>query len=403
MKKKFDFLGLVLTSVFAMWGLGMATAVNYLADQSLTAVFISVLSFILPLLLGFLGLRLSLWLHRKKYQVKRSGGIAKRLLAVLVLTAILSGTGQLLYAIEWQTYTVDTVVETPMKGRHVVLLIDISGSMKAEKDACIEAACQLVEGMDETTTMQVIAFAGAVTERCTSAYLPLTADNKITLQEMIRSVDMAGGTNFNQPLEMAIKTLRDDQDPEYRSMILMLTDGKESVDDAIKGTLTDPDCGIELFTARITDGSDGTDANVQDLISLAVQDFPIAQQADGSVDMSNVLDTFLAAINYQRTVREEHRKLALGSDLLFHFFEEPSGEAYWWRPVIAAAVFGLYAVLVSVAYYGRPGKISLLLSLSAGLITGFALEFEISIFPLPLLICLGGFAVYEIEEVKTDV
>lgn len=402
MKKKFDFLGLVLTSIFATWGLGMATAVNYLADQSLTAVFITVLSFILPLLLGFLGLRLSLWLHRKKYHVKGSGGIAKRLLAVLVLTAVLSGIGQLLYAIEWQTYTVDTVVETPMKGRHVVLLIDISGSMQDKKDACIEASCQLVEGMDESTTMQVIAFASTVTDRCTSAYLPLTADNKTMLQEMIRSVDMAGGTNFNQPLEMAIKTLRDSQDPEYRSMILMLTDGQASVDDTITGTLTDPDCGIELFTTRITNGNDGKDAN-QDLISLAVQDFPIAQQADGSVDMSNVLDTLLAAINHQKTVHEEYRKLALGSDLLFHFFEESSSEAYWWRPMIAAAVFGLYAVLVSVAYYGKPSKISLLLSLAAGLITGFALEFEISFFPLPLLICLSGFAVYEIEEVKPDV
>ncbi len=406
MKKKFDFLGLALTSLLSFLGVFLVVQIYRCIpqDSSAAAVFVGALLLTVPMLLGFLGMRLSMWIRRRKYRMKKPKAAAGRLLAVMLAAAILGAAGQLLFEVEWQTYTVDTKVDAPMKGRHIVLLMDISGSMKNEKDACIEAACQLIGGMDETTTMQVIAFASAVTERCTSAYLPLTPENKDTLQEMIRSVNMAGGTNFNQPLDMAIKTLHDDMDPEYRSMILMLTDGKDSVENSIRDTLTDPDCGIELFTARITDGSDFKDQNVQALIDLAVRDFPIVQQTDGSVDMSDVLDTFLAAVNHQKTIQEEHKKLALGSDFILDFSLGYRTAEFWWRPVVQMAVFTLYAVLVSAAYYGKPDRTSLLLNLTAGLVTGLALVFKVAEFVLLLsFLCLGGFTLYEIEEVEGHV
>lgn len=402
MKKKFGVLPLVLTVLFATAGILVFGYIQKAINPNTTwkALLDSVVFFMVPLLLAFVGLLLALVLKQKKYHVKINGGCFARLAVVLILSGLLGGVGQLLYCLEWQTYTVDTVVETPLKGNHVVMLMDISGSMSDEREACIEAACQLIDGLDETNTMQFIAFAASVASRNESAFLPLTADNKSSLQDLIRGIDMKGGTNFNEPLEKAIQTLRDNQDTEYRSMILMITDGKDSINNSIKGTLSDPDSGIELFTLRITDGSSSPDSQVRALIDLAKQDYPITQQGDGTVDMTTVLENLRAAIHSQRSVTEEHRKLAFGSRLVFTY----DYTDFWWRPVIQVVLLGLYSVLISVAYYGKPGVLSLLLSLAAGLFTGLILSMGLEFYPaLLIILCFGAFTVYEIEEVKPNV
>lgn len=402
MKKRFGFLPLVLTSLFGVAGILAVGFVFYAIEPDTVweGVLISVLFFTIPMLLGFTGLRLALRLERKKYQVKEDRGCFVRLVVVLILVGLLGGVGQLLYCLEWQTYTVDTEVDMPSKGNHVVMLMDISGSMRDERDACIEAACQLIDGLDETTAMQFIAFAATVEPRNESAFLPLTADNKLVLQDLIRAIDMEGKTNFNQPLETAIHTLQTHQAPDYRSMILMITDGKDDINSSIKRTLSDPGSGIELFTLRITEGSGAPDAQVQALIDLAKQDYPIQQKADGTVDMTTVLDNLRSAIDSQKTITEEHRKLAFGNDLVFSI-----GSAnFWWRSVIQVVLFGLYSVLISVAYYGKPGVLSLLLSAAGGLFTGFMLCMDMEFYPaLLIILCLGAFTVYEIEEAKPNV
>lgn len=404
MRKKFDILGLIFSVILAGVGIGavMACFPYHLRESAPVAIATTGLLLMVPLLTGYDGLRLSLRLRRKKFRAPDSKAAARRVIVVALIAGLLGAGGQVLYGLEWETYTEETVVDTSTKGRHIVLLMDISGSMKEEKPACIEAACRLIDGMDDTTTMQVIAFAASVTDRCTSQYLPLTPENKTTLQNMIRSVDMGGGTNFNQPLDMAIQTLKGSADPEYRSMILMLTDGKEAVNDTIRGTLTDPASGIELFTVRI--GTDASDHNVRDLIDLAVQDFPIAQQTDGTVDITDVLDTLEKAANYQTVVQEEHRRLIMGGDQLLECFIANKNVEFWWRPVLQVVVMAVYAVLVSFAYYGRLGKGSLALSLAAGLATGLALALNQYVAsPMMCVLCLGGFTVYEVQEVEAHV
>ena len=402
MKKRFGFLPLALSSLFGVAGILIVCLVFGAIDPNTVweSVLISVLFFVVPLLLGFVGLRLALWLNRKQFQAKKDSGCFVRLVVVLILSGILGGVGQVLYCLEWQTYTVETGVTMQTKGNHVVMLMDISGSMRDEREACIEAACQLIDGLDETTTMQFIAFAATVEPRNESAFLPLTADNKLVLQDLIRAIDMEGKTNFNQPLETAIHTLQTHQDPDYRSMILMITDGKDDINSSIKRTLSDPGSGIELFTLRITEGSGAPDTQVQALIDLAKQDYPIQQKADGTVDMTTVLENLRSAIDSQRTITEERRKLAFGGDMVFtgmHTY-------FWWRPVIQVVLLGLYSVLISVAYYGKPGILSLLLSLAAGGFTGFMLYQGMEFYPaLLIILCLGAFTEYEIEEVQADV
>lgn len=402
MKKRFDFLMLILTSFCAAIGIGIVGAVNAMMTPGavMTGVLSSLLFFTVPLLMGWFGLKLALLLKRKKYEQKDASGGIKALALALAVSAVLGVVGQLIYAIEWQTYTTEKVIESPIKGSHIVMLMDISGSMVDERPACVEAACQLVEGLDETTSMQFIPFAAAVDDENVSGFAPLTADHKMTLQNMIHSAKMSGGTNFNHPLEMAINTLKKNKQQDYRNMIIMLTDGKEAINDAVKASLTDPDNAIELFTVRITDGSDDSNSNVQALIKLATQDYPVTQKADGTVDVTTILNNFQAAMNFQKIITEEHKKLAMGSDLIF----AANMEDFWWRPIVQVLMFGIYAVLISLAYYGSLGKASMILSLATGLVSGFTLTSQTELFAVILIIfCFGAFTIYEIEEVRQHV
>lgn len=402
MKKRFDFLMLILTSFCAAIGIGIVGAVNAMMTPGavMTGVLSSLLFFTVPLLMGWFGLKLALLLKRKKYEQKDASGGIKALALALAVSAVLGVVGQLIYAIEWQTYTTEKVIESPIKGSHIVMLMDISGSMVDERPACVEAACQLVEGLDETTSMQFIPFAAAVDDENVSGFAPLTADHKMTLQNMIHSAKMSGGTNFNHPLEMAINTLKKNKQQDYRNMIIMLTDGKEAINDAVKASLTDPDNAIELFTVRITDGSDDSNSNVQALIKLATQDYPVTQKADGTVDVTTILNNFQAAMNFQKIITEEHKKLAMGSDLIF----AANMEDFWWRPIVQVLMFGIYEVLISLAYYGSLGKASMILSLATGLASGFTLTSQTELFAVILIIfCFGAFTIYEIEEVRQHV
>lgn len=402
MKKKFDFLMLILTSFCAAIGIGIVGAVNAMLDPDsvMTGVLSSLLFFTVPLLMGYFGLKLALLLKRKQFVQKDSSGSIRALVLALAVSAVLGAVGQLIYAIEWQTYTTEEVIETKVKGSHVVMLMDISGSMQDEQAACQEAACQLIDGLDETTSLQFIAFAGSVEPRNKSGFVTLTPENKVPLQELIRSVNMSGGTNFNQPLEEAVDTLKKNKQQDYRNMIIMLTDGKEPIKESVKASLTDPDNAIDLFTVRITDGSDDSDSDVQALIKLATQDFPVTKNANGTVDVTTVLDTFRAAMNSQSVITKEHKKLAMGSDLIF----AANMEDFWWRPIVQVLVFGIYAVLISLAYYGSLGKLSALLSLVSGVACGFLLTTQTEVYAVVLvLLCFGAYTVYEVEEVRQNV
>lgn len=400
MKKKFDFLMVMLTVLFASFGIGLVGGISTMMDQSAfwSGMISALLFFTVPVITGYLGLRIALLIHRKKFVIKDSAGSIKALAIALLFSALTGCAGQLIYAIEWQTYTTEKIIETKMKGSHVVMLMDISGSMLDERPACVEAACQLIDGLDETTSMQFVPFAATVDDQNVSAFVSLTADNKITLQTLIRNANMAGGTNFNQPLEMAIETLEKNQKQDYRNMILMLTDGSAPLDESVKTAISGSD--IELFTIRITDGAIDSDPDVQALIQLASMDFPVSAQSDGSIDVTVILDNFRAALNSSRVVTEEHKKLALGSDLVF----AANMQDFWWRPIVQIFVLGIFSVLISLAYYGKLGRVSFVLSLATGILCGIVLVIEAELYAMLLIfLCFGAYTIYEIEEAPANV
>lgn len=400
MKKKFDFLMPVLTILSASFGIGIAWGVQMRMnpDSALTGLVSALAFFTVPVLTGYLGVQAALLLRRPKFVRKNSSGSLKALAAALLVSAVVGCAGQLLYAMEWQIETTETIVGTQSKGSHVVMLMDVSGSMMDERPGCVEAACQLIDGLDDTTSMQFIAFAAAVKDENVSAFAPMTAENKSSLQAVIRSANMIGNTNFNQPLEMAIETLEQNREKDYRNIIIMLTDGAASVKDSVKNVLADSD--LELFTVRITDGANDSDADVQALIQLATQDFPVKSQPDGSVDVSAILKSLREALNSSRVITEEHKKLALGADTIF----SANMEDFWWRPILQVVVFGLFSVLISLAYYGRQGLVSLVLNLASGVLCGVVLVEEPEFYPMLLIfLCFGAYTTYEIEEVPANV
>ena len=371
---------------------------NPKADTVVSGILISVAFFLFLLLAGFAGMMAGMTSRKKKYKIDiRVAG--KRLIAVLLTLALLVSIGQLLYCVEKQKYTEEIVIDDSLKGLHLAVLMDISGSMDNEQEACVEAACQLIDGLSESDSMQFIAFAATVPERGESEFLPMTSANKAVLKDMVRSVDMMGGTNFNEPLDKAITTLQNNQDSEYSSVIMMITDGEDSVDDRIRNVLADPNGDIALFTLRITDTSVVSDPDVQNLIDMAEMDFPIVPQADGTVDVTAIQDAFQAAVNYQRVIVEEHEKLGMGSDLIF----DTADDSLWWRPVIQIVVFALYALLISIAYYGKTGVVSVVLSLATGAATGWVITHSAMWYIILLTVCLTAFTILETEEVPEHV
>lgn len=396
MKKKFDFLMAPLTGVISYLGiLAAAYCWGFLHNGSvMMSVFIAVLLFVIPMTAGFLTMQLVLLFQRKKYNLQTKGAFV-RFVAVLLVTAVLAAVSQLLYCFEWQTYSTEKVIENKTKGSHVVLLMDISGSMKDERSACIDAACELVNSLDENTSMQFIAFAGTVEPRNKTAFLNLTPDNKLVVQDVIRNVKMEGGTNFNYPLEEAMDTLIQNQDPDYRSMILLLTDGREATVNAQNKQKLRDNSQIELFSLRVVPANATISKEEKELMELAVKDFPLEQQKDGSLDMSTVLQTFKTAINHKKVEVEWHKKLAMGSDVVFG----SDNQGYWWRAVTQIVMFTLYSVLLSVAYYGKPGIPSLILSLAAGALTGWVAGIDVNLMGFVLaILCLSAYTVYEVGE-----
>ncbi len=398
MKKKFDILAPVLSAVFGFLGVEAAYLIfkTFRTGTVMSNVVLAVVYFLLPMVMGFLGLQLALLINRKKFKTAGGPGVWIRMIAVLVVMAILGGAAQLLYCIEVQRYSTERVVENKAPGSNVIMLMDISGSMSNERDACVEAACSLVDGLDATTSMQFIAFESIVKPEYTSRFLSLDATNKQEIKTVIQNVNTKGGTNFNYPLEEAIKTLEDNHQKDFRSMIIMITDGREaSVGQDVQNKLKNSSVGIEFFTLRVITAGEATTQHEKDLAALATKDFPLMQQTNGSLDVSTVAQTLQEAFNHKEIVIDWHEKLGMGSDMLF----VQSEQSFWWRPVVSIVIFALYSVLLSVAYYGMPGILSLILSLATGALTGWMAETNATMALLPLvLLCLTAYTVYEIRE-----
>ena len=408
MKKRFAFGMLASSLVYSAIGfvLSLAVLINLFealpgdfSDTALGRILICGLCLACTLFFGYMGIRVALWLKRTKY---REAPVKRNVAFVLLLTFVIGCVGQLLYSLEFKTFTRVVEGEMDSKGAHVVLLMDDSDSMLGMEDACAEAACNFIDSLDEKISLQFASFTYHVKEA--SQFLPMNDTNREEMKTFIRNkADAVGGTEFNAPLKMALETLKNNQAEGCRSVIILLTDGVASVADSIKAQLNDETNDIFFFTVRLTEDGEGDKSNelVRALTELADQDFAIAPDANGKVDVTEVTSAFRNALTSAAgQVTEEYKKLTIGTDFILEFDSVGSVA----RNAVKVAVFALYAVLVAMVYYGPQSGKSILLHLVIGLVCGlaYAIEGEIGVF-VAWILCMGAYSVYEIGEVQQNV
>lgn len=400
MKKRFCFSALVLSMAFAALGMPVSlafekflTAVCNSSLYNIANVILAGFFAMVTLLLGYLGLQVGLWLNRKKYRAEKQ---PKKFLILALAGAFITGAlCQVLFGLEYQTFSRTVQVDTQKTGAHVVLLMDKSNSMYYMQDACDEAACGFVDSLDENISVQFIAFAAGVKDENVSDFLVMTVENKEYMKDFIRAAEDEGGTDFDEVLEKAIDTLNTYADPAYKPIIIMLTDGVDDIEDTdILQTLQDTSSDISFFSVRLTedDAGDRQDHRVQALITLAHSDFPITPNADGTVDINTVMAAFRDAMASASTIVEEYQKLVLGEDFLLAEHESSV------LRVVARMLFCIaYTVLAAVAYYGKPDGKSLVVNGVVGTLCGAVMAFTmVGLGTLSVwILCLGAFAIME--------
>lgn len=424
MKKHiFDIKMWLITAVFALIGIFVFHGLGYILESFIETstrrhVFVNgiltALFFVVPLIFAWIGMRISLMLNRSRFEITGKVGSVRTLLIALVGCILLAFVTQTLYALELRNEeeVIPGSDDELYKGTHIVLLMDSSDSMWADSVACEEAAIALINGLDETSSLQFIAFATNVMDRNVSDFLQLTASNKKVLTDFIKyDVFAAGGTDFNEPLERALDTLSAHRDPDYRPVILMLTDGYASIDDSVASRIKN-DTELSLYTVRITDDAPGSavDDMIKELLALADKDFTIPHSASGSVDVNDVLNAFRTAISHSSDpVIKIHTKLGFGGDRLFSFGDPVS----LLRVIVVIIAFIGYGILVTLAYYGRIDFKYLILNIASGFVFGLLWLFipysdqwltryitaiGIPVIILYALVHVSALTIYKVEE-----
>lgn len=379
MKKKFSVSAWVLSLIFSL----VATFIFSRVARSYPIVLMG--SFFLVMFLsGFLGMQLALVLSRK-YEVKRpKNWVVKMLLAAILVFGIGAG-GQFLF-----TYSKEEVLVPPQVD--MVLLLDASRSMEGEyKEARTDAACQFIDGLSADHRVQIISFAATVLDQ--SALTTTDAAGKQTLKTTIQGINSTGNTDFDEPLSLAITTLKTEVRPNCGKAVLLLTDGDAPIsDDVIDMYISN---NIPLFSVRInSSGSMSVDA--QNLVDAAIRtkgsDTELVPKADGSVDASDMLKAFQDA--FQSTVENQ-------TNMKHGFIARSSGVTLW-QFIVRTVTFLLCMITFRFGYFGRFSVKSLI----GDILSAVFLSVVISIIGGPynslLLLCLIMAASYVSITVQTS-
>lgn len=313
---------------------------------------------------GFIGLTIGLSLHRR-YRIRRS----VNWLPVAVLCAcLIFGAGAGGQALFMRSQTERIYHPSPAD---VVLLLDDSSSMelKGYDLPRTEAACRFIDSLDENVRLQIVAFSGISRE-----YAPLTvADDagREQLKEAVRNIDLTGTTDFDQPLENAVKNLQENGRAEAGKAIILLTDGEASLSNEVYAKVKDS--GILFFSVRITDeagqsaaaavtaGDAVTTPDTPDLlIRLAADtggsDTELHPGQDGSVSTDELLKAF------QNAFAATTETISTVPDGLLVLTPEIS--PYQW--VVRVITILLCAVLIAIGYFGGTRPVQIILNLVCG-------------------------------------
>lgn len=403
MKKRFSVIALLISAAGAALGFfsgGLVAALlgnvcNY-SVENVVKIITSGYCAAAAVFFGYLGLRLGLWLDAGKYRIVNPRPMVT--VAALLLAFAAGALGQTLYCLENQSYLSTVQVSGEMSGAHIVLLMDESSSMNSYVDTCKEAACAFVDELNEDFSLQFMAFSYDVKDRNTSQFLPMTDKNKEVVKDVIRNAYDMGGTDFDLVLAKALDTLSDHADPDYKSVVILLTDGADYIDDsATRQTLSSDD--VAFFTVRITmdDQLAQQDPAVQALIDLADEDFVLTTGVYGDLKTGDVIKALQDAMSIAGTKQITKWKLVLTTKSVWT--GEETGIHQWIARLAMCAALSLIAAL---AYCGSLNLVQALINLTVGAGCGVVLQLlppvGIAVF---LVLCMGAFV--RLEEVTGDV
>jgi hypothetical protein len=254
-----------------------------------------------------------------------------------------------------------------------------------------------VDELNADISLQFMAFSYDVKDRNTSKFLPMTDANKAAVKDVIRDAYDMGGTDFDLALAKALKTLGDHADPDYKPVVILLTDGADYIDDpATRQALSSDE--LAFFTIRITDDQlSQQDPDVQALTALADEDFVLVSGVYGDLKTGDVIEALRGAMDIAGTEQVTKRKLVFTDH--FVWTAEETGIHRWIARLFLCAVLSLAAAL---AYCGSLNMVQTVINLTVGAGCGVVLQL------LPIIgivvfgmLCMGAFV--RLEEVTGDV
>jgi len=152
--------------------------------------------------------------------------------------------------------------------RDVTLVYDRSGSMHGEKlDQVREAAVQIISGLDERETFNIIAYNESVTPFHSSP-VAATRENRRAAEEFVKSMESSGGTNIYDALGEALR-----MEPREGSLgiVLFLTDGLPTVGQTSEVAIRDMAAKANRYDRRVFTFGVGCDVNTPLLEEIASQ------------------------------------------------------------------------------------------------------------------------------------
>lgn len=309
-------------------------------------------------LCGFLGL--SLWARwNRTCKVVRPRGWPAVFLASAVLLGAVGAGGEALFMYTKEQVSVSAEVD-------MVLLLDASGSMDSAgySHPRTQAACQFVDGLSGDCRAQAVSFAAVVLDR---SPLSLMDDSgKAAVKDFIQGIDSVGSTDFNDPLQVALDTLRQEGREGCHYAVFLLTDGEGDLSDEVVRTYLDS--GIRVFTIRI--GASGASSGQAKALTDFAQstggfDVCLTPGANGEVETSELLASFRNAFQAVRETRT-----AMSEDLLLQ-----GGHVSLYQFLVRLAVLMVCSALFGIGYFGRLQWPALGLNLACGLVLDVAFLF----------------------------
>ncbi len=375
-KTKFNWLMLGLSAGCSLIGilfcLGVYETMMY--EDTVGRVIWSGCVFTIPLLAGLIGVCIAEQIYRRHgiNVVKKGHRFISFLLAV-VLGILLGGGGQILYMFQVEKHT-----EQVKENSCVSILMDGSSSMEECRNVCINAAEQLIDGMDQGSAVQITLFASKVLD-----YTPLLYMDDIgkdQLKQFVRSMDTVGGTDFDAPLRQALDMLTAFPDFKDRKSVILLTDGKAEISNKIKASYLEKQIPLHSICIHETGGEE--ESPLKAFVGKSGGKFIALQKSkNGTLDMNELL----SALQY--VYESPEKTVSMGSSLLV--FGSEGMDIL--RLLLRFIVFAIYGLAVTLVYYYRFGFSNLIANgLIAVLMTIGSIFFEqMGIFGIIIFVMLS--------------